>query len=283
MQLNQPLPKGFEVAGHRILGTIASGGLSFVYLACDGERSLVALKEYMPAGVALRPNPAVKEGDLAVFRAGMRCFFEEARALAALHHPNVVRVLNFFRANGTAYMVMRYDSGRTLQQHIATQGAPLDEEWIRGTFVRLLNGLREVHAARLLHLDIKPANIWIRDDETPVLIDFGAARRMLSPEGAQLPPVYTPGFAAPEHLQSRDRLGPWSDIYSIGATLYSCLAGEPPSTDRVLAKRRWAGEYSAELLETIDWCMRADAGQRPPSVLALQKAIAGRLPAFVAA
>src|SRR5438309_1877489 len=100
MQLNQPLPKGFEVAGHRILGTIASGGLSFVYLACDGERSLVALKEYMPASVAWRAHSVAKESDLAVFRAGLRCFFEEATALAALHHPNIVRVLDFFRANG---------------------------------------------------------------------------------------------------------------------------------------------------------------------------------------
>ena len=289
MQMNQPLRAGVQVENYGILNLIAAGGLSFVYLAHDEQRALVALKEYMPAALALRTDASarsiVQRQDIAIFRDGMRCFFEEGRALAGLHHPNLVRVLNFFRANGTAYMAMRYESGRTLQRHIEACGAPLDEEWVRNVFVRLLNGLREVHAARLLHLDIKPANIWIRDDETPVLIDFGAARRILSPDVAQLSPVYTPGFAAPEHHQSSDKLGPWSDIYSIGATLYSCLAGAAPVTaieraekDRLPpAKRRWGGRYSAELLDTIDWCLRIEPSERPQSVLALQRAIAGKI------
>ena len=261
MQLNRPLPKGFELEGHRIVRTIARGGFAFVYLARDASRSLVALKEYMP------------KGDVApaAFGAGLRCFFEEARALAALRHPNVIRVHNFFRAHGTAYMAMQYESGSTLQQHIETRGAQPDEEWLRRLFVRLLNGLREVHAARLLHLDIKPANVWIREDGSPVLIDFGAARRVLSADAAQLPAVHTPGFAAPEHA-SPSALGPWSDIYSIGATLYSCLAGEPPSSER--ARRRWAGRYSEELLEIIDWCMRPEPRHRPESLLSLQKSLA---------
>lgn len=284
MQSNRPLPKGYELEGHHILGLIASGGLSFVYLAYDRQRALVALKEYMPAGLAVRTgpatSPAVSEGDLAVFRDGMKCFFEEGAALARLHHPNVVRVVDFFRANGTAYMAMRYESGRTLQQHLLSAGAAPAEDWLRLLFVRLLNGLREVHAARLLHLDVKPANLWIRDDETPVLIDFGAARRALS-EG-NLPPVYTPGFAAPELHQTRDRLGPWSDIYSVGATLYACIAGRPPLSaiervekDRLApASRRWAGKFSAELLQTIDSCLRLEPTARPRSVLELQRVLA---------
>lgn len=267
MQSNRPLPKGFEIEGHHILGLIAAGGLSFVYLAYDGERSLIALKEYMPAALALRtgpaPSPVIRGEDQAVFREGMKCFFEEAKALADLHHPNVVRVADFFRANGTAYMAMRYESGRTLEQQVlSAHGASPDEDWLRLLFVRLLNGLREVHAARLLHLDIKPANIWIRDDETPVLIDFGAARRALSGEGARLSPVYTPGFSAPEMHHSRHRLGPWSDIYSVGATLQACVAtGE--------------GRYSASLVHTIDSCLRLEPAERPQSVLELQRALAG--------
>src|SRR5258706_12854396 len=134
MQLNLPLPKGFELEGHRILGTLASGGQSFVYLACDAERSLVALKEYMPAAIAWRALSTARESDFVVFRAGLKCFFEEARALASLHHPNVVRVLNFFRANGTAYMAMRYESGRTLQQHIEGWEGQQDEDWLRLAF-----------------------------------------------------------------------------------------------------------------------------------------------------
>ena len=286
MQSNAPLPKGFELEGHHILGVIAAGGLSFVYLTYDRRRSLVALKEYMPAMLALRTgsatSPVVRERDQSLFRDGLKCFFEEGKALARLHHPNVVRVVDFFRANGTAYIAMHYQSGRTLEQHLSARGAPLDEDWLRLLFVRLLNGLREVHAARLLHLDIKLANIWVRDDETPVLIDFGAARRALSEEGLRLPPVYTPGFASPEMHQSRDRLGPWSDIYSVGATLYGCIAGSPPPSaieriekDRMpAASQRWSGKYSASLLQTIDACLRLDPTARPRSVLELQRALA---------
>jgi len=195
----------------------------------------------------------------------------------------VVRVLNFFRANGTVYMVMRYERGRTLLEHIRKRSGPLKEDWIRSTFNTLLNGLREVHSTKLLHLDIKPGNIYIRNDGTPVLIDFGAARQTLSAEGASLPPMYTPGFSSPEHHAGREKLGPWSDIYSVGASMYSCIAAEPPPTaaercerDRLTpARKGWAGKYSAELLDTIDWCLLLDHMQRPQSVLALQKVLTG--------
>ncbi|HWA38767.1 MAG TPA: protein kinase, partial [Burkholderiales bacterium] len=157
-------------------------------------------------------------------------------------------------------------------------------DWIRKTFAELLTGLREVHSHKLLHLDIKPGNIYVRNDGTPLLIDFGAARQTLSAEGgSQLPPTYTPGFASPEQHARREDLGPWSDIYSVGATLYACLSAAPPlpapqrveKDTLVPARRQWAGKYSADLLDTIDWCMRLDHLERPQSVFALQKAILG--------
>jgi serine/threonine protein kinase len=292
-QANLPLPEGSQVENYRILRVIASGGFSFVYLAHDENEVPVALKEYLPAVLALRTDssaaPAVPEENAAAFRYGMKCFFEEGRALAGLHHPNVVRVLNFFRANGTAYMAMRYERGRTLQEHIRKRSGPLREDWLRGTFASLLNGLREVHAHKLLHLDIKPANVYIRNDGAPLLIDFGAARQTLSAEAARLPPMYTPGFASPEQHGARELLGPWSDVYSVGASLYACLAGAPPPAaaerlerDRLApARKAWSGKYSAELLDTIDWCLRLDHLERPQSVLALQKALTGeKTPAF---
>jgi hypothetical protein len=292
-QANQPLPEGFQLENYRILRLLASGGFSFVYLAHDENEAPVALKEYLPASLALRtdssPAPVVPEETLPAFRYGLKCFFEEGKALAGLAHPNVVRVLNFFRANGTVYMVMRYERGRSLQEHIKKRSGALREEWIRGTFAALLNGLREVHAEKLLHLDIKPANIYIRNDGSPLLIDFGAARQTLTEEGARLPPMFTPGFAAPEHHRARDRLGPWTDVYSVGASMYSSLSGEPPPTaperlerDRLTpARKGWAGKYSAELLDTIDWCLRLDHLERPQSVFALQKALTGeRAPEF---
>ena len=292
-QANQPLPEGFQLENYRVLRLIASGGFSFVYLAHDESDIPVAIKEYLPATLALRtessPAPVVPEENLAIFRFGLKCFFEEGRALATLSHPNVVRVINFFRANDTVYLVMRYERGRTLQEHIHKKTGAIKENWLRGTFTQLLNGLREVHTNKLLHLDIKPGNIYVRNDGVPVLIDFGAARQTLNADGLKLPPMYTPGFASPEHHRERQRLGPWSDIYSIGASMYACLAGAGPPTavqraekDKMTSARKgWAGRYSADLLDTIDWCLRLDHMERPQSVLALQKSLRGeKAPGF---
>src|SRR5438309_2405372 len=212
-QVNEPIPVGTRLENYRIVRLLASGGFSFVYLAHDEKEAPVAIKEYLPSTLALRANgesyPRIPEQDLAIFRVGMKSFFEEGRALAHLSHPNVVRVMNFFRANETVYLVMRYERGRTLQEHIKARRGTLDESWIRKTLDQLLNGLREVHSNKLLHLDIKPANVYVRNDGTPLLIDFGAARQTLSGQGMKLPPTYTPGFASPEQHARRDLLGPW--------------------------------------------------------------------------
>lgn len=286
-QANQPLPEGHQLQNYRILRVLASGGFSFVYLAHDENDTPVAIKEFLPASLALRIDgalePKVPEEQAAAFRYGMKCFFEEGKALASLTHPNVVRVLNFFRAHETVYLVMRYERGRTLQEHIHARRGALRESWIRNTFAALLNGLREVHTNKLLHLDIKPGNVYLRSDGTPLLIDFGAARQMLQGEAPSLPPMFTPGFASPEHHMDRAKLGPWSDIYSVGATIYACVTSSaPPSAEERLdkdrmvpARRIGAGRYSSELLDTIDWCMRLEHLERPQSGFALQKTLLG--------
>ena len=196
-----PLPPATQLENYWIQRLLATGGFSRVYLAHDENDVPVAIKEYR-----------IAEDDRGKFLHGMRCFFEEGRALTRFSHPNVVRVLNFFRANDTVYLVMRYERGRTLHEHLAQHRGPLDESWIRQTFAQLLNGLREVHINKLLHLDIKPANIYLRNDGSPLLLDFGAARQALLAEGSKLPPTYTPGYASPEQHLWRDLLGPWSDI-----------------------------------------------------------------------
>jgi len=284
-QSNQPLEDGYQLQNYRIRKVLSSGGFSIVYLAEDENETPVAIKEYLPASLALRREgdvlPAIAAENLAIFRYGMKCFFEEGRTLAGLAHSNVVRVLNFFRANETAYMVMRYERGRSLQEHIEHHRGSIKEEFVRRVFTLLLNGLREVHANKLLHLDIKPANIYIRNDGTPVLIDFGAARQTLTDKATRLAPTYTPGFAAPEQYRRRELLGPWSDIYSVGASMFACLtAAAPPAADQRMEKDRylpasgmWGGKYSRQMLETIDWCLRLDHLERPQSVLALQKVL----------
>ncbi len=291
-QANQALAEGTRLENYRIVRALASGGFSFVYLAQDDKGAEVLVKEYLPSSLAVRTEagaqPKIAPEDMKRYRYGMKCFFEEGRALARLQHPNVVRVLNFFRANDTVYLVMRYERGFSLQHHILNRNGMPDEVWIRSTFAQLLNGLREVHTNKLLHLDIKPANVFVRNDGSPLLIDFGAARQMLTEEASKLAPTYTPGFAAPEqylHLRrgAAQPLGPWTDIYSVGATLYSCFAGAaPPRADQRLerdelapAGETWAGQYSATLLDIVDWCLRLEHLERPQSVFALQKALLG--------
>ena len=284
-QANHALPAGFQLDDYRIDRQLSLGGFSIVYLATDSAGNSVAIKEYLPNSLALRGEggikPVITADHIPAFRYGMKCFFEEGRALAKLSHPNVVRVLNFFRANDTVYMVMEYEHGSTLQEYIQKNRAGVTENFIRNVFTKLLNGLREVHSHKLLHLDLKPSNIYMRNDYTPVLIDFGAARQTLALDTPMLKPMYTPGFASPEHYNQRELLGPWSDIYSVGASMYACLSGSAPqAADARLEKDllvpamvRWERQFSDQLLETIDWCLCLNHLYRPQSVFALQKAL----------
>jgi serine/threonine protein kinase len=290
------LPQGTVVSGYRIVKKISSGGFSIVYLAEDEEGHPVAIKEYLPASLARRKEgelvPVVDPEHVHTFRIGMKCFFEEGRALARILHPNVVRVLNFFRGNDTVYMVMAYEAGRSLQEHIIRyrdRGLReiVSESFIRKVFSHVMNGLREVHTNKLLHLDLKPANVYLRMDGTPILLDFGAARQTLAADASKLYPMYTPGFAAPELYVQNSQLGPWTDIYSIGATIYACMAGMPPqpSDSRQLhdkmarAMQNLHGAYSDELIKMVDWCLQLDPLKRPQSVFSLQKALLENLPA----
>ncbi|MCP5264902.1 MAG: serine/threonine protein kinase [Burkholderiaceae bacterium] len=297
-QTNAPLPDGLEVGGYRIVRKIASGGFSIVYLAEDGQGERFALKEYLPSNLIKRKQgelaPAIPDKNLATFRNGLKCFFEEGRALAQIFHPNVVRVVNFFRAHETVYMVMAYEQGRSLQEVVlrnrgkggknAKAGkSVLAERHVVQVFNLVMNGLREVHANRLLHLDLKPANIYLRLDGTPLLLDFGAARRALDADGPKLFPMYTPGFAAPELYRRNQQLGPWSDIYSLGASMYACMAGTPPQPadqrelqDKLpaaLERLTQGGAYSQALIDLVGWCLKLSPVERPQSVFALQRAL----------
>lgn len=282
-QTVEPLPAGYHLGDYVIERRIGGGGFSTVYLAFDMDGQPVAIKEYLPDGMVVRVEAGrvapVSEAKEKSFRHGMKYFFDEGRALASIRHPNVVEVLNFFRANDTVYMVMKYERGKTLQRHIFEMKAePMREGFIRGAFIQLLNGLREVHAQRLLHFDIKPSNVYIRHDGTPVLIDFGAAHQTLLDDHSHIP-MYTPGFAAPEQYTQRDRLGPWTDIYSVGASMYACIARRPPPPANERAKQdkyepaaiAFAGLYSPELLNLIDSMLRLTYTGRPQSVFAVQK------------
>jgi serine/threonine protein kinase len=289
-QQNAALPEGLEAGGYRIVRRIASGGFSIVYLAHDADGQPVAVKEYLPSSLVKRSFgeliPRVSTENLPTYRSGLKCFFEEGRALAKVIHPNVVRVLNFFGAHETVYMVMAYEGGQSLQEVIVNHrgrasGEVLPERHIRRIFAQVMNGLREVHANRLLHLDLKPANIYLKRDGTPMLIDFGAARQTLTRDAPKLLPMYTPGFAAPELYRKNQQLGPWTDIYGLGASMYACVLGaaaqpadQRTGHDKVEAAIRAAADhYSQQLLDLVCWCMKIDPLERPQSVFTLQRAL----------
>jgi serine/threonine protein kinase len=293
VQKNAALPEGLDINGYRIVKKIASGGFSIVYLAYDEEGNAVAIKEYLPSSLALRQSgelvPLVAPENLPIFRIGLKCFFEEGRALARIIHPNVVSVVNFFRANETVYMVMAYESGRSLQDYILMRREKrekpiVSERFIRKTFAEVMNGLREVHANKLLHLDLKPANIYLRDDGSPILLDFGAARQTLREDAPKLYPMYTPGFASPEMYVKNSKLGPWTDIYGLGAAMFACMVGAPPqpadqrkNNDKMDTYfRKLEGVYSDELINMVRWSLQVDPDKRPPSVFALQKALSAK-------
>lgn len=279
---SQPLPAGYVVEGYRIERPLSRGGFSMVYLAYDADNEPVALKEYLPLHLAQRgPNQtveAITAEQAGSFSHGLTCFYEEGRVLTQIDHPNVVKVKNFFRANGTVYLVMRYERGRTLQEHIRNHRGAMREAALRKIFTGLLDGLAEVHSSGILHLDLKPGNIYLRADDSPVLLDFGAARFAVDLGPPAPRAMYTPGYAAPEQYHGKFTLGPWTDIYAVGACLYATLAGgPPPAADARMvddqlqpARQLWADSYSPQLLATIDKCLRVAPNLRPQNAAELR-------------
>ena len=283
-----PLAPGTQLGDYRIVKQIAAGGFGLVYFAIDSAGRRVAIKEYLPAALCTREVgqfvPVIQPEKISLYRLGLKSFFEEGRALAQISHDSVVRVLNFFRENETVYMVMNLLEGASLQDFILTARSlkkprVFHEATIRSLFDEVLRGLRIVHQHRMLHLDIKPANIFITNEDRAVLIDFGAAREVINHEINFVRPMYTPGFAAPEMYRRKGELGPWTDIYAIGACMFVCMLGYPPNAapqrlekDRLtLALSKVRRIYSDSLIEMVEWCMALDPLSRPQSVHALTK------------
>lgn len=279
-----PLPLGLTVASYRFERPLAMGGFSIVYLATAANGARVAIKEYLPAQLASRMVgliPQVKAEQRAAYQDGMMAFFEEGIALSGIEHPNVVRVLDFFRAHDTVYLVMRFEEGETLAEHIRREPLPLPEDFLRAMLDGLLAGLTAVHGHGLLHLDLKPANILLRTDGTPVLLDFGAARQALTRRDPGLRTTFTPGYAAPEQYRAGGLLSPRTDLYALGATLYACLTGQPPPPAdlRLIEDNRTSlsptsfPHHAPVFLQTIGHCLALDEADRPESAQAIRQAL----------
>ena len=273
------LAKGEKVDNYIIESVLGGGGFSIVYLAEDKQSgSKVVVKEYMPNKLATRgENNAViptTDSNNERFAHGRRLFFQEAGTLINLKHPNIVNVINFFRANGTVYMVMDYEEGVNLQNYIKKHKGGLSETLLGTVFIPLLSGLDLIHKNGLLHLDIKPGNIHLCHGANPLLLDFGAVHEMMHSRQFQPNQVITPGFSPIEQLDPGGYVGPWTDIYAIGATMRACIEGGPPPPS---PKRRekdtmkpavsaFKKKYSSELLAAIDWSMEVDPMIRPQKV-----------------
>jgi len=279
------LPTGTELDGYTIEGVMGGGGFSIVYRARTADNERVVLKEYMPSKLAHR-NAELKvvaegEANIERFAHGRKLFFQEAGTLTTLRHPNIVNVINFFNANGTVYMVMKYEEGHNLQAYILRHKGKLSETFIMTVFPALLQGLNEIHRHGLLHLDIKPGNIHLRQGANPLLLDFGAVHEMMHTRQFQPNQVVTPGFSPIEQLDPGGYVGPWTDIYAIGATIRTCMLGKPPlsSTKRRekdsmrAAVTAFKKAYSPELLQIVDWTMELDPMLRPQSVDQLLQAL----------
>ena len=279
------LPRGFTLNEYRI-EQARLGGFGLTYLATDTNLNLkVAIKEYLPTDwVERAADQSVRSKSaetLETFNWGRTRFLEESRTLASFHHPNIVRVMRFFQANETAYMVMEFIAGLALHDWLRSR-RPLDERTVLAIALPLLDGLEVVHAGGYLHRDIKPGNIFIRGDGSPVLIDFGSARTAAA--NTELTTIVSPGFAPAEQYDSRGGQGPWSDLYALGGVLYWMVTGDQPveAPARVFSdpmvpacKAADAARYSETLLKAIDWALAPSKGNRPRSVAEFRNALTG--------
>ncbi len=232
--MTDELKRGSDIHWYQIGSVLGRGGFGITYQATDTNlQSQVAIKEYLPVGLALRDKNGTSLRASAdnedSYKAGLSRFIEEARTLAKFKHPNIVRVLAVFEDNNTAYMVMEYEEGNSLGEMLKTPRYQTEERLVE-VFDAILSGLEEVHARNIIHRDIKPANIYIRRDGSPVLLDFGSAREQVVGTHKQMTQYLTPGYAPYEQLDHKaGPQGPWTDIYSIGASLYFAINRKLPS------------------------------------------------------
>ena len=275
------LPLNSEIDHYMLTEVIGGGGFSVVYLARKRDTNeQVVIKEYFPSRLSRRLESgeiAPKKGEKSVklFNMGRKLFFQEAGILANFNHPNIVNVTGFFSANGTIYTVMAYERGTSLHNLIRKQKGNVEEENLRKIFLPLLSSLREVHQAGLLHLDIKPGNIFITKDYQPLLLDFGAVHKLVRLAEPRMFPVVSHGFSPPEQSYKTAELGPWTDIYAIGATMRTCISGKAPPAAKERrtkpeimepAEKEFKKHYNRNFLKAIDQAMALNPALRPQTV-----------------
>lgn len=276
----------------RILGN--PGGFGVTYLAWDLVlQTTVAIKEYFPSNLATRSPDhqtiVLNQNEQEKYRHGLEQFLAEARTLAQFSHPNVVRIREFFTQNNTAYLVMDYYEGVSLEEFVHRKGGKISEHLAYSIMLPILDGLKEVHQKKVLHRDIKPANIYLTKGDVPILLDFGAARFAIGQTSQSLSVILTGGFAPFEQYLSEpgDQLGPWSDIYACGATLYLITTGVMPENainrhrkDTLVSPIQLTPTLTPQFSRAIMAAMLLDHEQRPQTIQAFQALLLSNEPIY---
>jgi len=275
------LPAGYRFNEFEIKEVIGGGGFGIVYRAWDHQlERTIAIKEYMPVSLAVRAADMSLElrGERfhKLFTAGRNSFIQEARLLARFNHPGLLHVLRFWEQNGTAYMGTLYYSGMTLKEWQITSPDSIDEGWIRRLLPPLFGAIDTIHAGGYLHRDISLDNIQIQENQLPVLLDFGSARKEIGNLSDETEIMLKPGFAPIEQYSEEGEIeqGPWTDIYALGAVLHNLITGHAPPVSVVrciednyqpLVERKPEG-YSLPLLHAIDCALAMKPKDRPQSI-----------------
>jgi len=274
-----PISPDNLILEYRVIKTLGQGGFGTTYLCLDENlKRKCVLKEYTPHRIVYRDKSnelkPIKNKFSNSYEIGLNDFLKEARNVALFNHPNIVRINRFFNLNNTGYFVMDYEIGNSLRETVLKRNTRFEEFEIERILLPLCDGLFQLHKRNLIHRDIKPENIIIRNDGTPILIDFGAIGNLNSITYDDYKIYATPYYAPFEQYRPDLPQGAWIDIYALGATLYEMIAGARPqnSIDRIQSDKLISisdigrGEYGTKLLGLIDKSLSLDYKNRPKDV-----------------
>lgn len=283
---DQTLTEGDPIQWYRVEKILGRGGFGVTYLATDTNLDhRVAIKEYLPGPLVNRqPDNSLavtSESADTPYKDGLQRFLREARTLVKFRHPNIVRVMAVFEANNTAYLVMEYEEGEQFKEYVKRVGG-ISEDRLKSLMLSVIDGLDQVHQRGFIHRDIKPVNLIIRNDDSPVLLDFGSTRPVENDLKVQHTSFVSVGYTPLEQYQEGAGLtvGPWTDIYSLGATLYYAISGVTPvspiSRLAALVKKSkdplepaiqiGSEKYSDGFLQAIDWALGFKIEDRPQTL-----------------
>lgn len=289
------LPPGTRIDQYEIVSLLGRGGFGITYLVRDDAlQKEFALKEFFPEDLVRRDGASIrfaaKTNSETDYKWGLRKFYDEARLLAQFNHPNIVSVRRVFEANSTAYMLLDFIKGSTLEKWLQGLDSPPTQEELDLIAGPLLSALELVHENRSWHLDVSPENIMIRStDGAPMLLDFGASRFEIKQHSQLVSAlVFKSGYSAPEQYTSNaDRYGPWTDIYATGATFYRAICGSRPteatsrqlSDDLKSASVVAKGRYRPGFLKAIDAALKLPPQARPQTIPEWRQSLLGGTPA----